>query len=138
MIEEFIPIARTLLALKDLKIITFGPRPFDFLACNAPIAPLFKLGVNIQENSELDLLAAYKAHAGDPRIPAKVKEKMCIRDRVRAGEHEKHEQDQRTERVGCQAVFLLRKARRAGTPPPGTVCSKQYYSIFPEKSLIES
>ena len=74
MIEEFIPIARTLLALKDLKIITFGPRPFDFLACNAPIAPLFKLGVNIQENSELDLLAAYKAHANDPRIPAKVKE----------------------------------------------------------------
>ena len=74
MILEFIPIARTLLALKDLKIITFGPRPFDFLACNAPIAPLFKLGVNIQENSELDLLAAYKAHANDPRIPAKVKE----------------------------------------------------------------
>ena len=74
MIAEFIPIARTLLALKDLKIITFGPRPFDFLACNAPIAPLFKLGVNIQENSELDLLAAYKAHANDPRIPAKVKE----------------------------------------------------------------
>ncbi|HIQ82747.1 MAG TPA: L-fucose/L-arabinose isomerase family protein [Candidatus Pullichristensenella stercorigallinarum] len=74
MILEFIPIARTLLALKDLKIITFGPRPFDFLACNAPIAPLFKLGVNIQENSELDLLAAYKAHANDPRIPAKIKE----------------------------------------------------------------
>ena len=69
MIEEFIPIARTLLALKDLKIITFGPRPFDFLACNAPIAPLFKLGVNIQENSELDLLAAYKAHANDPASP---------------------------------------------------------------------
>ncbi len=74
MILEFIPIARTLLALKDLQIITFGPRPFDFLACNAPIAPLFKLGVNIQENSELDLLAAYKAHANDPRIPAKIKE----------------------------------------------------------------
>lgn len=32
------------------------------------------MGVNIQENSELDLLAAYKAHANDPRIPAKVKE----------------------------------------------------------------
>ena len=74
MILEFVPVARTLLALQDLKIITFGPRPFDFLACNAPIAPLFKLGVNIQENSELDLLAAYKAHAGDPRIPAKIKE----------------------------------------------------------------
>ena len=59
MIEEFTPIARTLLGLRDLKIITFGPRPFDFLACNAPIAPLFKLGINVQENSELDLLKAY-------------------------------------------------------------------------------
>ena len=74
MVEEFLPIARTLLGLKDLKIITFGPRPHDFLACNAPIAPLFKLGINVQENSELDLLAAYKAHANDPRIPAKIKE----------------------------------------------------------------
>ncbi|MBR4234658.1 MAG: fucose isomerase [Clostridia bacterium] len=74
MVIDWIPTARTLLGLKDLKIITFGPRPFDFLACNAPIAPLFKLGVNIQENSELDLLAAYKEHADDPRIPAKIKE----------------------------------------------------------------
>ena len=73
-IMDFAPIARALLGLKDLKIITFGPRPFDFLACNAPIAPLFKLGVNIQENSELDLLKAYKEHANDPRIPAKIKE----------------------------------------------------------------
>ena len=70
----FEPIARALLGLQDLKIITFGPRPFDFLACNAPIAPLFKLGVNIQENSELDLLKAYKEHGSDPRIPAKIKE----------------------------------------------------------------
>ena len=68
MIEEFLPVARTLIGLKGLKVITFGPRPFDFLACNAPIAPLFKLGINIQENSELDLLKAYKAHDNDPRI----------------------------------------------------------------------
>ena len=74
MIEEFTPIARTLLGLRDLKIITFGPRPFDFLACNAPIAPLFKLGINVQENSELDLLKSFKEHANDPRIPAKIKE----------------------------------------------------------------
>ena len=74
MVIEWVPVARTLLALQDLKVITFGPRPFDFLACNAPIAPLFKLGINVQENSELDLLAAYKAHANDPRIPAKIKE----------------------------------------------------------------
>ena len=73
-IIDFEPIARAILGLQDLKIITFGPRPFDFLACNAPVAPIFKLGVNVQENSELDLLKAYKAHANDPRIPAKIKE----------------------------------------------------------------
>ena len=69
-VAEFIPIARTILGLKDLKIITFGPRPQDFFACNAPIKGLYELGVEIEENSELDLLVSYKEHAGDPRIPA--------------------------------------------------------------------
>ena len=55
-------------ALKNLKIITFGPRPQDFFACNAPIKGLYELGVEIEENSELDLLVAYKAHENDPRI----------------------------------------------------------------------
>ena len=68
MIAEFIPVARALIGVKNLKIITFGPRPYDFLACNAPIAPLFKLGVNVQENSELDLFAAFNAHKDDKRI----------------------------------------------------------------------
>ena len=68
MIAEFQPVARTLLGLKDLKIITFGPRPQDFFACNAPIQPLYDLGVEIEENSELDLLVAYRAHENDPRI----------------------------------------------------------------------
>ena len=67
---EFIPIARVILGLKDLKIITFGPRPQDFFACNAPIKGLYELGVEIEENSELDLLVSYKEHADDPRIPA--------------------------------------------------------------------
>lgn len=35
MIADFAPIARTIVALKNLKIISFGPRPQDFLACNA-------------------------------------------------------------------------------------------------------
>ena len=48
---EFVPIARTILGLKDLKIITFGPRPQDFFACNAPIKGLYELGVEIEENS---------------------------------------------------------------------------------------
>ena len=69
MIAEFIPIARAVIGVKNLKIITFGPRPQDFFACNAPIKGLYELGVEIEENSELDLLVSFKAHAGDPRIP---------------------------------------------------------------------
>lgn len=68
-IAEFVPIARSILGLKALKIITFGPRPDDFLACNSPIKALYDLGVAVEENSELDLLVAYKQHQGDPRIP---------------------------------------------------------------------
>lgn len=74
MISEFIPVARTVIGLKNLKIFTFGPRPQDFMACNAPIQPLFDLGVEIQENSELDLLVAFRKHENDPRIDAIVKE----------------------------------------------------------------
>ena len=70
MIRDFIPIARAIIGVKGLKIITFGPRPQDFFACNAPIKGLYELGVEIEENSELDLLVSYKAHAGDPRIKA--------------------------------------------------------------------
>ena len=69
MIHEFVPIARAILGVQSLKIITFGPRPQDFFACNAPIKGLYELGVEIEENSELDLLVSYKAHADDPRIP---------------------------------------------------------------------
>ena len=69
-IKEFYPIARAVLGLQNLKIITFGPRPQDFFACNAPIKGLYELGIEVEENSELDLLVAYKAHANDPRIPA--------------------------------------------------------------------
>ncbi|MDO4862133.1 MAG: fucose isomerase [Eubacteriales bacterium] len=70
MIRDFIPIARAIIGVKNLKIITFGPRPQDFFACNAPIKGLYELGVEIEENSELDLLVSYKAHAGDERIGA--------------------------------------------------------------------
>lgn len=67
-IAEFVPISRVILGLASLKIISFGPRPFDFLACNAPIKPLFDLGVELQENSELDLYVSFKEHEGDARI----------------------------------------------------------------------
>lgn len=74
MIAEFVPVARAYVAVKDLKIISFGPRPLNFLACNAPIKQLFNLGVEIEENSELDLFEAFNKHAGDPRIPDVVKD----------------------------------------------------------------
>ena len=70
MIGEFVPIARALIGVANLKIITFGPRPQDFFACNAPIKGLYEIGVEIEENSELDLLVSYKAHENDSRIPA--------------------------------------------------------------------
>ena len=70
MMKEFVPIARAVIGVKNLKIITFGPRPQDFFACNAPIKGLYELGVEVEENSELDLLVSYKAHAGDKRIKA--------------------------------------------------------------------
>ncbi|MCR4679254.1 MAG: L-fucose/L-arabinose isomerase family protein [Lachnospiraceae bacterium] len=74
MIHDFLPIARAVKGLSELKIISFGPRPLNFLACNAPIQQLYNLGVEIEENSELDLFEAFNKHAGDARIPAKVKE----------------------------------------------------------------
>ena len=72
MMLEFVPIARAVIGLRNLKIISFGPRPQDFLACNAPIKRLYDLGVEIEENSELDLFAAFNEHAGDARIAAVV------------------------------------------------------------------
>ena len=74
MIHEFIPVARAVYGLTHLKIISFGPRPLNFLACNAPIKQLYNIGVEIEENSELDLFEAFNKHAGDSRIPDVVKD----------------------------------------------------------------
>ncbi len=74
MINEFVPIVRGIVGLSDLKIISFGPRPLNFLACNAPIKQLYNLGVEIEENSELDLFEAFNKHANDPRIAEVVKD----------------------------------------------------------------
>ena len=68
MMADFVPVARTVIGLAGLKIITFGPRPQDFFACNAPIRGLYELGVEVEENSELDLLVSYREHEGDERI----------------------------------------------------------------------
>ena len=69
MIADFVPVARAVIGVQNLKIITFGPRPQDFFACNAPIKGLYEIGVEVEENSELDLLVAYRKHKDDPRIP---------------------------------------------------------------------
>ena len=74
MIHDFLPVARAVYALQNLKIISFGPRPMNFLACNAPIKQLYNLGVEIEENSELDLYEAFLKHEGDERIPEVVKD----------------------------------------------------------------
>ena len=74
MVADFIPVARSIIGVAHLKIITFGPRPQDFFACNAPIKGLYDLGVEIEENSELDLLVSFKAHKGDKRIAGVVKD----------------------------------------------------------------
>ncbi|MDR1520167.1 MAG: fucose isomerase [Planctomycetota bacterium] len=62
---EFAAIARVVVGIRKLKIFTFGPRPYDFLACNAPIKPLYDLGVEVMENSELDLLLRYREAEGE-------------------------------------------------------------------------
>ena len=67
-ISGFIPVARIINGLKKLKIFSFGPRPQDFLACNAPIKPLYDLGVEIMENSELDLYDIFLKAKGDPAV----------------------------------------------------------------------
>jgi L-fucose isomerase-like protein len=68
MLAEFIPVARTVCGVRNLKIISFGPRPYDFLTCHAPIQPLHDLGVEIMENSELDLYDIVQAEKGNPEV----------------------------------------------------------------------
>ena len=68
MIHDFVPVARAIAGLSELKIISFGPRPMNFLACNAPIKQLYNLGVEIEENSELDLFESFNKHANDSGI----------------------------------------------------------------------
>ena len=73
-IKAFAEITRAVLGIRNLKIISFGPRPYDFVACNAPIKPLYDLGIEIMENSELDLFAFFNEHEGDERIPQVVRD----------------------------------------------------------------
>jgi len=68
MLAEFIPVARVVSGVHDLKIMSFGPRPFDFLTCHAPLQPLYDLGVEVMENSELDLYDLVREDADGPEV----------------------------------------------------------------------
>ena len=68
MVVGFVPVARIILGLAKLKIFSFGPRPQDFLACNAPIKPLYDIGVEVMENSELDLYDIFRKAEGDAKV----------------------------------------------------------------------
>jgi L-fucose isomerase-like protein len=62
-IVDFESIARVIVGLSALKVFGFGPRPHDFLACNAPIKPFYDLGIEVMENSELDLYQLFRRAA---------------------------------------------------------------------------
>ncbi len=74
-IAHFRDVARVVLGVRGLKIFSFGPRPHDFYACNAPIAQLYRMGIEVMENSELDLLHLYElVDDADPCVIAKARE----------------------------------------------------------------
>lgn len=77
MLHEFIPIARTSIGVKNLKLITIGPRPSSYLAASAPNHLLYDMGIEVSEYSELELLDSYKKHENDMRIEKIVAEMEC-------------------------------------------------------------
>jgi hypothetical protein len=50
---------------RSVAFFSFGPRPHDFLTCDAPIQPLFDLGIEIMENSELNLYDLVQNETGN-------------------------------------------------------------------------
>ena len=74
-IKYFHTLAKVAIGVKNLKIMGFGPRPHDFYACNAPLQPLYDLGIEVMENSELDLLQLFEAvREDDPDVKRVVEE----------------------------------------------------------------
>lgn len=78
MIKEFVSIAKVYIGVKSLKVFSFGPRPENFFACNAPIKPLYDLGIEIMENSELDLFEMFN------KIDENLTEVKIIENEMRA------------------------------------------------------
>lgn len=77
-VADFEAIARVVIGVSSLKIISFGPRPQDFYTCHAPLGPLFDIGVEVMENSELDLSRIYSEEAGKKEKIKKAAEEMKI------------------------------------------------------------
>lgn len=77
MISDFLPVARVVIGVRNLKIFSFGPRPQDFYACNAPIAPLYGMGIEVMENSELDLFDLFRAAASRKKEIADIAKDMA-------------------------------------------------------------
>lgn len=75
-IAHFQVVARMILGVKRLKVLSFGPRPQDFFACNAPIKPLYDLGIEVMENSELDMFVLYREVKEDDPAIAPIVEDM--------------------------------------------------------------
>ena len=74
-VAHFEVVARIVLGVRGLKILAFGPRPQDFFACNAPIKPLYNLGIEVMENSELDMYVLYQdVKEDDPEVAATTKD----------------------------------------------------------------
>lgn len=74
MIHEFIPVARSVIALKNLKIIAVGPQPATFIGAFASRSQLYDLGVEFSEYSEMELFESFTKHQNDNRIADKVSE----------------------------------------------------------------
>ena len=122
--RKFLPIARAIIGIQNLKIITFGPRPQDFFACNAPIKGLYELGVEIEENSELDLLVSYKAHAGDARIP-----EVCEDMKNEMGEGKYYPEPAFPEQFGFEPCYVNSRLASRGIP---VSCEVDIYGALSE------
>ena len=129
MIKDFVPVARAILGISNLKIIAFGPRPQDFFACNAPIKGLYEIGVEIEENSELDLLVAYNEHKGDGRIQGIIDDmKAEMGDRV---------YDDMLERMARFELTLLDWAEAHKGDREYVVFADKCWPAFPEQFGFE-
>lgn len=80
MVHNFVAIARVIVALRYLQIISFGPRPSSYTAAYAPYHSLYNWGIKVDEFSEMELLNAYERHIDDSRIPNLVEEMLVDLD----------------------------------------------------------